>query len=138
MTGTTDRDYLKTNENLPAPKEGRVFAPNTRVQYLVTISAAMDGFPIKLFDTKESAIQFIKDNPPYPWNGRDLNSEEVNNAVDVYDSDSGTVYGYELFTIVNGVPDERRLYWWGEDDCTWTPAEGWKVGDNNTIQKVKS
>lgn len=109
------------------------------VLYLVTISASMDGFPIKLFENEQDAIDFIEKNPPYPWDGTHLNCAELNTACRVYGADIGGVYGYELFTLVNGQPVARRLYWWAEEGVdvtsTWKPADGWFVDGNQVHLK---
>jgi len=123
MTGTTDRGYL---EGHAATLEAHKTVTTRR--YLVSLSCNMDEIPVRIFDTEDDALDFIKHNPPYPnCPKNELNCPEVENAFKIGERDVGCVHGYELIDFADDRPTQRRLFWWDDEDTEWTPAEGWEV-----------
>lgn len=137
-TGTTDRGYLTDASNKLLLEQHAVVTPRL---YVVALCCAMDNLIVKTFAHESEAVEFMRDNPPYPSPARrtttpDPNKEAVQNALRVYGTDVGSVYGYEMMTLHDGVPADRKLFWWEDTDCMWTPADGWYVDFAGTIQPV--
>lgn len=124
MTGTTDRDYLYDPTEPPAEvKTAPQPLPGVCLtSYLVTINCAMDDVPVRLFQTEDDALDFIRNNPPYPSRDREHNCPDVNTAYRVIGRDVGLVNGYNLFTLVDGRPVSEKPFFWDDDDNPWHEA----------------
>lgn len=133
MTGTTDRDYLKGNEALPA-------CP-VKTQYLVLLSAHQDEMPIRLFDTKSEAEDFIANNPPFPSSedGCNHNCPEVNGVYEVYGRDVSYILGYDLVTLTDGRATARELRWWEDEETgniRWEVPDGFFINKTGELEEV--
>lgn len=132
MTGTTDRDYLKTNEQLLAQNK-----TVTNRSHLVALCCSMDDIPVRSFRDYDDAVTFIHDNPPYPncpANGN--NCPEVENAYRIVQRDVGCVLGYDLYTFADGKLIAQDQFHWHDNPVGWQPAPGWEVDDIGEIRPI--
>ncbi len=114
--------------------EGHEQERKADVRYVVALSCAMDNLIVKAFDSIAETNAFMYKNPPYPTRDDGHNCDAVRHAYAVYGNDVGSVYGYEVITLVDGVPHHRDLLWWGDENCPWRPADGWFVDFSQTIR----